>query len=333
MNTNTNINDEIDLIEILKKLYSSRKIIFLSLIFFSFVGVLVALLSPISYSSSTVFITQNNEGSTSNLSGVASLVGINLGSSSFGGDIPASIYPQIGDSPKFKRILLEAVINDEENLSLKNFIINHYKIKDSEESVSSVLEMTKLEEACFKILSGIISVNTNQKEGFITISTMMPDAKYSAVVTKISREILQNIIIENKIESARQNLNFSQKQLNEKKLEFDEIQSKLAYFSDSNLNLVNSFVINEKEKLQAEFEIISAVVTELSKQVEQAKLQVTKDTPVFTTIKEAVIPNERTSPKRKQIVIFYGIIGLILSCSYVLFVDRLKKIINYLKQN
>ena len=82
-----------------------------------------------------------------------------------------------------------------------------------------------------------------------------------------------------------------------KKLEFDEIQSKLAYFSDSNLNTVNSFVNNEKDKLQAEFQIINAVVTELSKQVEQAKLQVTKDTPVFSTIKEAIIPNKKLVQK------------------------------------
>ena len=44
---------------------------------------------------------------------------------------------------------------------------------------------------------------------------------------------------------------------NEKKLEFDDIQAKLSYFSDSNLNTVNSSVINEIDKLQAQFEIIS----------------------------------------------------------------------------
>ena len=99
---------------------------------------------------------------------------------------------------------------------------------------------------------------------------------------------------------------------------FDEIQSKLAYFTDSNLNSVNSFVINEKNKLEAEFEIINAVVTELSKQVEQAKLQVKKDTPVFSTIKEATISNLRSSPKRKQTVIIFSLIGLIFSLSFIL---------------
>ena len=38
----------------------------------------------------------------------------------------------------------------------------------------------------------------------------------------------------------------------------------------------------------------------LSKQVEQAKLQVTKDTPVFSTIKEAVIPNKGQVQKEQK---------------------------------
>ena len=317
--------------EIFKKIYNSKKVILYSSIAFTLIGISISLISPIKYSSSTIFITQNQENTQSNLSGVASLVGINLGTSSLGGDIPSAMYPLIGESTKIKRLLLNTTINNKKNLTLKKFLIEHHKIDEKNDSFLSLMEMSKLEEICFNILSEIISINVNQKDGFITINSTMPIAEYSAIVTKNSREILQNIIIENKIETARQNLNFSQKQLSEKKLEFDEIQSKLAYFSDSNLNTVNSFVINEKNKLEAEFEIINAVVTELSKQVEQAKLQVTKDTPVFSTIKEVIIPNKRISPKRTQLVLIFASIGFILSCIYVILAEPLKKIINSIK--
>ena len=327
---NTNINDEIDLIEILKKIYSSKKLILNITLIFLLIGIGVAFLSPVKYSSSTVFIPQNPEKPASSLSGVASLVGINLGASSSGGDIPPAMYPQIGESTKFKRLLLNKIINEKDKLSLKEFLISYYNIEEENKLTLSKIEMTKQEEECFIILSKINSINVNQKDGFVTIKSIMPVAEYSAIVAKASREILQNIIIENKIETARQNLNFSKKQLKEKKIEFDEIQSKLAYFSDSNLNSVNSFVNNEKDKLEAEFEIISAVVTELSKQVEQAKLQVTKDTPVFSTIKEAMIPNERTSPERLSLVIIFICLGLIFSISVVLVSSSLKKIISEL---
>ena len=295
---NNKFDDEIDLILVLKELYKSKKtIIYISLLF-GFIGIYIALSSPLKFNSSTVFITQNeNSSANSSLSGVASLVGINLSSVS-GSEITSSMYPLVAESPKFKRLLLETIIDKESKITLKSFIIDKYKLKGEKTQSSSLIYVSELEEDCFEFISLMVQVTVNKKDGFVTISTTMPIAEYAATLAINAQEILQKIIIENKIESARQNLKFSENQLYQKKLEFDELQSKLSYFKDSNLNLVNSLIINEQDKLEAEFEIINAVVTELSKQVEQAKLQVNKDTPVFSTIKEAVIPNKRSSPKR-----------------------------------
>ena len=320
-------DDEIDFIEILKKIYKSKKIILIISFFFALLGVTVALQSPVKYSSETIFITQNQESNSSSLSGVASLVGINLGTSNFGGEIPSSMYPQVSNSPKFKRLLLNSYIDFDNKINLKQYLIDYYKLNTENDKINSDLYISELENDCFKIIDKIITININQKDGFISLLSTLPVAEYSANLTINAKEILQEIIIDNKIESANQNLIFSQQQLEEKKLIFDEIQAKLAYFSDSNLNSVNSFVINERDKLEAEFQIINSVVTELSKQVEQAKLQVSKDTPVFSTIKEAVIPVERTSPKRTQIVLIFGFIGLIISITSVLIFQPLKKIL------
>jgi len=327
-----NIKDEeIDLVEILKKIYKSRKFILIISFSFALIGVAVAMLSPIKFSSETIFITQNQESNSSSLSGVASLVGINLGTSNFGGEIPSSMYPQVTQSPKFKRLLLNSNIDFDNKINLKQYLIDYYKLNTENDKINSDLYVSELENDCFEIIDEIISVNVNQKDGFITLSSTLPVAEYSAILTKKAKEILQEIIINNRIESANQNLIFSQQQLEEKKLIFDEIQAKLAYFSDSNLNSVNSFVINERDKLEAEFQIINAVVTELSKQVEQVKLQVSKDTPVFSTIKEAVIPNKRTSPKRTQLVIIFGFIGVVISTVFILTKDILFDVFNEVK--
>ncbi len=326
-------DDEIDLIDLLKKLYKSRKFILYITSIFVIIGIAIALLLPIKFNSTTIFFPQNQETSSSSLSGVASLVGINLGSGSYGSEIPPSMYPQIIESTKFKRILLSKVIDKKKNLTLENFIVEYYSIEQDVEQNISDLGMTSSEEVFFKILTEIVNVSVNQQDGFISISCEMPNAEYAAKIAKFSREILQNIIIENKIETARQNLIFSEGQLIEKKKEFDEIYSKLAFFSDSNLNSVNSFVLNEKNKLESEFQIISAVVEEISRQVEQAKLQLKKDTPVFSTIQEAIIPIEKSSPKRTLIVIIFGFIGITFSCTTVLTRESLKKVFFEIKNN
>jgi LPS O-antigen subunit length determinant protein (WzzB/FepE family) len=72
-------DNEIDLVEILKKIYKSKKYILLISISFAIIGVAISILSPVRYSSETIFIPQNQESKTSSLSNVASLVGINLG--------------------------------------------------------------------------------------------------------------------------------------------------------------------------------------------------------------------------------------------------------------
>lgn len=320
------LDDQINIIDLLKKLYKSRKFIFYFSFLFVLLGVIISLLSPVKYNSTTIFIPQQKESSSSSLSGVASLVGINIGSSSYGSDISPSMYPQIIKSIKFKRLLLKKVINEKNNLTLEKFIAKHYSIDVDVVKNVPDLGMTLNEEKYFNILTNIVNVSVNQNDGFISISSEMPVAEYAAKIAKFSREILQNIIIENKIEATRQNLVFSEKQLIEKKQEFDEIYSKLAFYSDSNLNSVNSFVLNEKNKLESEFEIISAVVEEISKQVEQAKLQLNKDTPVFSTIQEAIIPVKRSSPRRTMIVIIYGLLGFILSCIIILIHKPLKNI-------
>ena len=314
-----NNSDEIDLIELLKTAWSGRKQIITISFVFVLVGVAAALLSPVVYTSSTTFINSKTDSSSaSGLSGVASLVGINLGGVSSGSDIPPTMYPQIGESVEFKRSLLKSYIDEEKQIKLEDFLAKH---NDNEKSVTehnNKLFISEYENRLFDVINGVISIGVNQKDGFITISAKMPKSEYAANTCVNAREILQKTVIDNRIESAKQKLEYIEKQLASKRVEFEEIQNKLAYFNDSNLNLVTSSVINERDKLEAEFQIINAVMIELSKQVEQRKLQVSEDTPVFSIIKEASMPVVRSSPKRTQMVLIFGFIGLVVSILYTL---------------
>jgi len=315
-----NNSDEIDLIELLKKVWKGRKkIIFISFIFV-IIGVVSSLLLPVVYSSSTTFInSQVESSSSSSLSGVASLVGINLGGMSSGNEIPATMYPQIGESVEFKRRLLDKYIDKNETLKLKRFLIDYHDL-DSEGFTfnDNKYFVSEGDSDLFKILEDIISISVNEKDGFVSISANMPESEYAANMCINARELLQESVINNRIKSAKQKLEYSEEQLNSKRVEFEEIQNKLAYFNDSNLNLVTSTVINERSKLEAEFQIINAVMIELSKQVERRKLQVSEDTPVFSIIKEASMPVKRSYPKRAQMVLIFGFMGLVVSILYTL---------------
>ena len=314
-----NNSDEIDLIELLKTAWNGRKQIIIISFIFVLIGLAVALLSPVVYSSSTTFINSQTESSSgSGLSGVASLVGINLGGMSSGSEIPPTMYPQIGESIEFNRVLLDSYIDEKKQIKLGGFLADYNGIEKSVTENSNKLFVSEYENNLFNVLKDVISISVNQKDGFVTISANMPESEYAANTCINAREILQQTVINNRIKSAKQKLEYSEEQLNSKRIEFEEVQNKLAYFNDSNLNLVTSSVINERDKLEAEFQIINAVMIELSKQVEQRKLQVSEDTPVFSIVKEASMPVTRSYPKRTQMVLIFGFIGLVASISYTL---------------
>ena len=327
-----NNTDEIDLIELLRTAWKGRKQIIIISSVFVLIGVAVALLSPTVYTSNTTFINSQKESSpASGLSGVASLVGINLGGVSSGSEIPPTMYPQIGESVEFKRALLKSNIDEKNQIKLEDFLVDHNGIEKPLTVNNNKLFISEYEYKLFKVLTEAITISVDVKDGFITLSANMPSSEYAATTCINAREILQETVINNRIKSAKQKLEYSEKQFNSKRIEFEEIQNKLAYFNDSNLNLVTSSIINERDKLEAEFEIINAVMIELSKQVEQRKLQVSEDTPVFSIIKEASMPVNRSSPKRTQMVMIYGFMGLIFSILYTLFKSPLVQVLKEIK--
>ena len=114
-----NLNeDEIDLIALLKKIWQGKVLIIRTMLFFMFFGIVFAITRPLIYTSSSTFIPQSDTGSSSNnLSGVASLVGINLGGISNGTEIPPSIYPKILESTSFKRELLNLRLENPDSVS------------------------------------------------------------------------------------------------------------------------------------------------------------------------------------------------------------------------
>ena len=195
----TKIDDNIDLIQLFKKLYKSRKFILIITFSFALIGVIIALLSPIKYSSETIFITQNQDSNSSSISGVASLVGINLGASNFGGEIPSLMYPQVSQSPKFKRLLLNEYIDFDEKINLKQYLIEYYNLNTENEKIKSNLYVSELENDCFNIIDEIISIDVNQKDGFIKLTSTLSVAEYSTILTNKAKKILQEIIISGRL--------------------------------------------------------------------------------------------------------------------------------------
>jgi uncharacterized protein involved in exopolysaccharide biosynthesis len=340
-------DDEIDIVELLKKVYKEKKLIFKCSIIAAIIGVVFALFQQNTYTSSTTFIPQLNSDvktGSSSLSGLASLAGINLGAMEGSREFPPTLYPQVVESVPFRLNLLSTYIEvNNTELTLREYFlkdknslnffgtVKKYTIglpslilglfKADEKTIfnsSSIYSITEEDTDLFLKLSNVFSLSINDKEGFINLSFTDNDKKVAAQVAQTAQTLLQAKIIEFKVKSSKELLDYVSNQYNAKKTAFEKLQDDRAVFVDNNINISSSLFQNKLSRIESELSIAQSVVQQLATQVEQAKLQVSKDTPVFTTIKPVTIPFTRSSPKRFQIVIIFLFVGFVLSTGYVL---------------
>ena len=129
------------------------------------------------------------------------------------------------------------------------------------------------------------------------------------------------------IEKTKESYLFIEAQYNLKKEEFNRAQDSLAFFKEQNLNINSAFVENTLDRLQSYYNLTNSVYTELAKQLEQAKIEVNKNTPIFTVIDPVSVPKEKAGPKRLLIIIIYTFLFFVLAVGYILLLDPIKSIL------
>ena len=340
--------DTIDIVALLKQLWVARKTILRFTILFLFLGLFVAIFSKKEYTASTTFVPSNQgEGTNGKLGGLASLAGISLGGAKAGSEISPELYPQIVNSIPFQLELLKTKLTidgQEEPVSYKEYyttiyspgvlgylkkytlglpgvVLSLFRADAEEEIVSQenqILSLSQDDNALIKQLAEQISLSVNDKEGFVTISATLPEAKASAQLTIKAQTLLQDYALKFKTQKSIEELTYIEDRYLEKQQEFTKIKIELARFQDQNNGINTALGKTKLFQLQSDYDLVFSVYTELAKQLETQRLQVKKDTPLFTVLKPVSIPIEKSAPKRFLILAVYLFLGLVGSIGYVL---------------
>ncbi len=339
-------NDEIDLIALIYFLWEKRKVIIKYSIIGLIIGFFVAILTPNKYKVDVQIVpqTSNSTNKFSQFSSLASLAGIDLTSLNAAQELTPIIYPDILRSLPFeielinskffikklnKEITLYEYYEKYEKVGIGGFLIKYTigipsLIKQKENTLDriivgdSIVTITKEQEKILKKLKKNVLLDLDEKKGCFTISAIYHDPYLAAQVAKKTQEMLQEYIIRYKIEKAKDKLKFIQERFNEKKIEFEKAQKRLADFRDRNRNITTAASKAEEEKLLSEYNIAFSVYSELAKQLEAAQIQVKEDTPVLTIINPAMVPNLRYSPNRVFLLIIFTLISTIFSILNIL---------------
>ena len=346
---NLQAEDQIDIVALLAKVWSHKKLIFRSVCIFGIIGIVVALTTPNQYTASSMF-TPSSGGKSSGsggLKGLASLAGINIGSMSEGSkEISPMLYGKIVEGATFKKELLDAPLkniagvqtlkayfNQKESsfsllgvvkgytIGLPSKVIGLFKSDSAAanfEFVNGIESLSEDEHAYFKAIDEILTLSINDKDGFIEMIAQSENPQVAAQVAKNGELLLQEQIIAIKTKSSLELLQYLEEQYADKKVLLNEAQDRLSRFKDRNLNIATNRFSNNQTRLESELQTATAVFQNVVTQLEQVKFQVTKDTPVFSILKPVVFPSEKSAPKRSLILAVWLFLGVVASIGYVL---------------
>uniref|UniRef100_UPI0040482924 Wzz/FepE/Etk N-terminal domain-containing protein n=1 Tax=Polaribacter sp. TaxID=1920175 RepID=UPI0040482924 len=351
---------EINFLEIIKILYESRSFILKTIFIFLILGLCVSFFSEKEYTASVTVVplSADSKNLGGNIGGLAATFGINLSGMSGEAGIQPVLYPKIVNSIPFKLELLKTPLTiDGVNKKISYFeyyseeykpsILGYLKMytiglpglikkvwnsddtKNKIKEANNFFSVTDEEKLMLDRFEDQIVISVNEKEGFVKLSAKLPEAKAAAELVSNAQKILQNYIIEFKIEKSKEQLKFVGERYKEKENEFKTVQEKLANFRDQNQKITSSLAQTRMEELQSEYDLAFSVFVELAKQYETQQIKVKQDTPIFTIIEPISIPYERSFPRRGMIMISFLILGVVIGALGV-GVSYLKE---YLKNN
>lgn len=341
-----------EILALLRSLWDGRRTVIIVTAICMLLGLVAALTMKRTYTVRTTMVPQMNSRSSSSLSSLASLAGFDLGNTNMsGGELSPLIYPQLVSSVPFRRELIYTPLHYEKidtAVNMCTYYKEYYKPgpmsyvrkytiglpgvilksirrektgiitpKEDNHTNNKPILLTKDEEKIMRIVAKSVSLNVDKKEGYLTLTVMGSEPMQTAELALKAQTLLQEEITRFRTEKAQNNLDYIQARYNEIKAEAELYQSQLATIKDRSQQMTTTRSKIEQERIQNKFNVANSIYGEMAKQLEQAKMQVKRDTPVLTVIQPVTVPLKSSNSRSKTLIV-WTFLGFILGLGVVI---------------
>lgn len=345
MGKNENINDnhgtsvvsgEIDLVDLLRKLWQGRRLIMWWCLAGVVVGLVIGFSIPKEYTTVVKLAPeiQNNQSSAlKGLGAVASMAGVNLSNATSADAVSPELYPDIVQSVPFMTELFDVMISDQSGYHTMNVAhyVSHYlrepwwndvfafpfrvlrwgvdHVRPEEDVMRTDADgvdpfcLTDDQNKVLEILKDRIQANVDSKTQVISLSVTMQDPLISATLTDTVMQNLQNYITEYRTNKARHDLEFTQRLFDEAQSNYYEAQQRYAQYMDRNQGLVRRSSQTEQERLANEATLAYELYNQMAQRLQLAKARVQEMTPVYVVLQPASVPLKPSKPSKTLILI------------------------------
>lgn len=320
---------EIDLLEIVYKLWNRRKLLFLFVLIFTLIGVVVAFVLPRRYVAECILGLEVVDNTMRvKLEGLSAIQNMNVGNVKEMQVVSPAMYPNILYSVPFQRELIHKPLfvgEGKDSLSFYEYY-THHKFTDSLQSdIKGVQNISELEAGCMAYLKDRMMLKVVDRNGYLKLSVSMPSAEMAAQMTQQAQEMLQRYITEFKVAKVQATLNFIEERYVEVKQELEAKQQALVAFREKNKSNIPLVREGEEKILNNEYELFFNLYADIVRQREQARMLVKENIPVLTVIEPVVLPAKSSKPNKMLIVAVSVLLGGFIGCGWILLSSSYRK--------
>lgn len=343
---------EIDVVGIAKQILSEWKNLVKFIIVAAIIGVIIALNTPKSYTTTVILAPEISNGGAlpEGLSNIASMVGVDLGNSSGGGmdAIYPQIYPDVLTSSDFIINLFNVPVKQKEEHVQKTYydhIISDYKVpfwdypkiwlakmfKGKEPKGHKTLDafcLTKEQNNVLNAVRSNISCIVDKNTNVVSISVTDEDSHVSAIMADTIQKQLQKYITIYRTKKANNDLAYTKRLFVDAKAQYIRAQEIYASYADANEDLLLESFKAKRDELENEMQLRYNIYNQTALQLQAAKAKVQERTPVFSVIQSSTIPIKASSTPRMFIVAIYVFLGIIADAVWIIYIRpwyRLKR--------
>ena len=150
-------------------------------------------------------------------------------------------------------------------------------------------------------------------DGEVTVSVKMPDSFLAAAVNKILLEQLINYVTAFKTMKQQTSIDFLQRRFAESKGVYMAEQQSLAGLKDNSLGVIFESAQTRQQVLENELIIAFNVYNQFAVQLEAAKIELKKETPLFRVLEPISLPSPQVEPSLSSKINKYILFAIVLS--------------------
>lgn len=354
-NVNRPIIKEEELVDLVRKILSKRKLIIRNSIIGMVLGVAFALGVQKTWTSEVILAPEiSGEGGLSgSVSSLASMVGVNLGNMGTDALYP-ELYPQIIGSKPFIVGLFDVpvtTLDGETYPTLYRYLkkgqhmgwyqypkhwiqqgirsimrkVRPEKFKGNPNKANPFYLSQEQERVYMNLSQSVITSSVNKKDQIITLTVTTQDPMVSATLVDTVRARLQTAITEYRTRKARHDMEYAEKLMNESREDYRYWQQKYAAFSDSHFNTILKSVSSEQDELENQMSLSYEVYSQMVQQYYAAKARVQERTPSFTTIEPASVAQKPSSMPKAVVVFLWTFLFFAFTLVWVCTIDTLQQ--------